>query len=155
MLGNLAVDRENSFVGTFFPSRKNREMPLPFIARLLGIVRVAWDEIERFWTLGSGRPEFESRCHHLLLVLCPGAGDFTVLRLISCLLSEDTQSFTVRVGRSIVRIKRDKFADVCSMRISPPHIHILSLSLYFSHLLPLVRPKSQTADFTRFTPPIL
>lgn len=38
MLGNLAADRENAFVGTFFSPGKNRGMLLAFVVRFLGIV---------------------------------------------------------------------------------------------------------------------
>lgn len=63
------MDREHSFVGTFFSLSREEKSALAFIARLLGITWVAWAEVERFWTLESGRPELESRCHQLLLAL--------------------------------------------------------------------------------------
>lgn len=64
-----SVGGENLFVSIPPPQLENSRMSLASIARLLGIIWVAGEEVERFWALESGRLELESRCHHLLLAL--------------------------------------------------------------------------------------
>lgn len=68
-LPGFVISQAGNEKGSNHVKPQHRGMPSTCMARLLELVWVAWHEGEEFQSLESGRPEFECRCHHLLLVL--------------------------------------------------------------------------------------